>query len=109
MLIDKYMAKWDIHERHEITIHTSPEQAYQAVKDLDLGRSLLTRFLFTVRGLPHQNAITLEALKSVGSSSSKRIRQPRSCLASSASSGKREAGSERSRPPNSLLSLILAR
>ena len=48
VLIDRYLTQWDVREHHKITLELSPERAYQAVKDLDLGRSLLIRFLFTV-------------------------------------------------------------
>ncbi len=66
VLIDQYLPNWDVHELHEIKILIPPVQAYRAVKDLDLGRSLLIRILFTIRGLPHRNAVTLETLKQVG-------------------------------------------
>ena len=66
MLIDKYLPKWDVSEYHQISIDLPPQQAYQAVKALDLGRSRLIRVLFTLRGLPHEDPMTLEALTSIG-------------------------------------------
>jgi hypothetical protein len=65
-MIDRYLPRWDVGEHHEITIRITPKQTYQAVKDLDLGRSRLIRLLFTLRGLPHKDAMTLETLKLVG-------------------------------------------
>jgi hypothetical protein len=65
-LIDKHLAEWDVCEYHEITLQVPPDRAYQALKKVDLGRSWLIRTLFTLRGLPHENSITLETLTSVG-------------------------------------------
>jgi hypothetical protein len=66
VLIDRYLPRWDVRERHEMAIQTPPEQAYRAVTDLDLGRSRLIRILFTIMGLPRKKAMTLDTLKSVG-------------------------------------------
>lgn len=66
MLIDRYLPKWDVREHHQITIQSSLEEAYRAVKTLDLGRSRLIRVLFALRGMPHKSPMTLESLESVG-------------------------------------------
>ena len=66
MLIDKYLPRWDVSEYHQISIDLPPQQAYQAVKALDLGRSRLIRVLLTLRGLPHEDPMTLETLRSIG-------------------------------------------
>jgi hypothetical protein len=108
VLIDRYLPKWDVRERHEMAIQTSPEQAYRAVTDLDLGRSRLNRILFTIKGLPRKKAMTLDTLKSVGFVVLEEVHQPRSSSDSWDGFGGCKGDFTKSRPPNSLLSLILA-
>ena len=66
MLIDRFLPRWDVREHHEIKIQTAPEEAFQAIKNLDLGRSRVIRMLFAARGLPGNKSMTLETLTAVG-------------------------------------------
>jgi hypothetical protein len=52
MLIDDYMPRYDAVERHATTLAATAQQAYAAVRELDLSRSLLIRSLFFLRSLP---------------------------------------------------------
>lgn len=50
-LLDAAMPSWHVCERHHRRIAASPEAAWQAIIDLDFGRSPLIRFLFAARGM----------------------------------------------------------
>lgn len=49
MLLDSFMPRWDLADRHEIVVHASPEQAYRAIREVDLARSWVTRLLLSIR------------------------------------------------------------
>lgn len=66
MLLDDFLPQWDVRERHEVLVPLPPDLAYQAVKELDLSRSLLIRLLFSLRGLRSGNSLTLKTLTTVG-------------------------------------------
>lgn len=66
MLLDDFLPRWDVRERHEVLVPLPPERVYQAIKELDLSRSRLIRLLFALRGLPRGNSVTLQRLTSVG-------------------------------------------
>ncbi|MEX2625150.1 MAG: hypothetical protein WD651_15645 [Acidimicrobiia bacterium] len=66
MLIDRFLPRWDVCEYDEVTIQTPPEEAYQALMDLDIGRSRIIRTLFAARGLPRGNSMRLANLAAVG-------------------------------------------
>ena len=51
MLIDRFVPRFDVQERHRITIAASPERVWAALHELDLGRSLTVRWLFAARGI----------------------------------------------------------
>lgn len=52
MLIDEFLPSYEFVERHHIDVQAGPDRVWVAVRDLDLGKSLLTRGLFLMRGLP---------------------------------------------------------
>ena len=52
MLIDKYMASYDVREYHEGRVLADPSTAYAAFRSLDLQRSPIVRALFALRELP---------------------------------------------------------
>jgi hypothetical protein len=53
MLLDKYLPKYDFTEVHSIKIQSSPDAAYNAMKDVTLGEiSGVVRLLFSLRELP---------------------------------------------------------
>jgi len=66
VLIDRFLPRWDVREHHEIKIQTAPEEAFQAIMNLDLGRSRIIRILFAARGLSGKKSMTLEGLTAVG-------------------------------------------
>jgi hypothetical protein len=52
MLIDEFLPKFDVFERHQIDIRASSEQVYATVRELDMSNSILIRGFFRLRGLP---------------------------------------------------------
>lgn len=52
MLIDRVMPTYDVVERHAVIVQASPDEAFAAVRRVDLGRSLPIRALLALRGLP---------------------------------------------------------
>jgi hypothetical protein len=52
MLIDDFLPKYDVSERHRTTVRAPVEQVYAAVRRLDISRARLSMFLFRLRGLP---------------------------------------------------------
>jgi len=52
MLIDDFLPRSDVTERHQIDIHASLAEVYAAVRNLDLSGSALIRWLFLLRGFP---------------------------------------------------------
>lgn len=52
MLIDKYMPSFDAGDRHETVVAADPEEAYAALRDLDLYRSRIVRWIFAIRTIP---------------------------------------------------------
>lgn len=53
MLLDRYLDHWDVRSRHETVVDAPPRDTYQAVRDLDMGRSLPVMALFAIRAVPH--------------------------------------------------------
>ena len=51
-LMDRYPDHWDVRSRHETVMHASAGETYQAVRELDMGRSLPVA-LFAIRAVPH--------------------------------------------------------
>ncbi|HEU0053028.1 MAG TPA: hypothetical protein VFQ39_07615 [Longimicrobium sp.] len=52
MLIDDFMPRWEVDERHATLVHADAARAWQAVRTLDLSRSPVVRALFALRSLP---------------------------------------------------------
>ena len=52
MLIDQWLPRYDVVERHETWVAASPQRVYGCVRDLDLARSPLTAGLLLLRRLP---------------------------------------------------------
>ena len=53
MLIDEFLPDYDVVEHHAVDVDAPVDQAYQAVKELDLARSPIVLALLFARGLPH--------------------------------------------------------
>jgi hypothetical protein len=51
-LIDTYLPEYTYNEYHEKLIHASAEKCFVATKDLDMGKSFITKVLMRLRGLP---------------------------------------------------------
>ncbi|HXE56701.1 MAG TPA: hypothetical protein VNK43_01760 [Gemmatimonadales bacterium] len=51
-LIDEFLPSYDVTERHEVDVRAPVERVFGAVRSLDLRGSLITRWLFLLRGLP---------------------------------------------------------
>ena len=52
MKIDEVFPDYDVIEHHETWVDADPETTFKAVRELDLGRSLPVRILFTARAVP---------------------------------------------------------
>ncbi|HEY0005420.1 MAG TPA: hypothetical protein VGB17_11475 [Pyrinomonadaceae bacterium] len=51
MLIDQFLPRYDVHERHRTKVHASLEEVYAVVRELDLSRARLTQALMRLRGM----------------------------------------------------------
>ncbi len=51
MKLDEYLPVFDFSERHEMTVKSTPEQAYDALLKVDFSESFILRILFQLRGL----------------------------------------------------------
>jgi hypothetical protein len=52
MLIDDFMPRWEVTERHSTLVRAPMERVWTAVRTLDLGRSPVVRALFALRSIP---------------------------------------------------------
>jgi hypothetical protein len=50
--IDEYMPRFDVRERHRVTIYAPADAVYAAVRSVDLGNSPMISWLFRLRELP---------------------------------------------------------
>ena len=53
MLIDRFLPDYDVVEHHAVDVDAPVDEAYRAVKELDLARSPIVLALLFARGLPH--------------------------------------------------------
>jgi hypothetical protein len=53
VLIDEFLPDYDVVEHHAVDVDAPVDEAYRAVKELDLARSPVVLALLFVRGLPH--------------------------------------------------------
>lgn len=53
-LLDRYLPRWDLRDRHEGTVRAGQARAYEALRSLDLERPLVIRALFFIRTLPER-------------------------------------------------------
>jgi hypothetical protein len=53
VLIDRFLPDYDVVEHHAVDIDAPVDDAYRAVKELDLARSPVVLALLFARGLPH--------------------------------------------------------
>ncbi len=52
LLIDKYLPKWDVRERHSIVVPAPLETTYAAIMTADLAHGTIVRSLLLLRALP---------------------------------------------------------
>jgi hypothetical protein len=53
VLIDRFLPEYDVVEHHAVDVDAPVDEAYRAVKELDLARSPVVLALLFARGLPH--------------------------------------------------------
>jgi hypothetical protein len=53
VLIDRFLPDYDVVEHHAVDVEAPVDEAYRAVKELDLARSPVVLALLFARGLPH--------------------------------------------------------
>ena len=54
MLLDEFLPEYDVVSRYGVDVAAAPERTYAALREVDLGDSLLVRTLFTLRELPQR-------------------------------------------------------
>jgi hypothetical protein len=64
MLIDEFLPRYDVAERHATEVRAPIERVWEAIGDLDMSQSPVIRGLFRLRGMPP--AFTLRGLQGVG-------------------------------------------
>jgi hypothetical protein len=52
MLIDEYLPRYDVRERHSLLVRASPRETYAALRSTDLAGAPLVRMLLLLRALP---------------------------------------------------------
>jgi hypothetical protein len=65
MLMDQFMPECDFFEHHEIHVRAPAAHVYSALLSMDMGESLIIRWLFRLRGMP-RGALTLRGLVTSG-------------------------------------------
>ena len=51
-LIDRYLPRFDVRERHHLRVHASPAAAYAALRTADFARSPVVGLLLALRAIP---------------------------------------------------------
>lgn len=51
-LLDEWMPRWDVADRHDVTVNAPAERAYTAVRQVDFAASPIARALLVIRALP---------------------------------------------------------
>ena len=52
MLIDEYMPRFDVTQRHRVRVAADSQAAYRSLRSVDLARSRPVRLLLAIRGFP---------------------------------------------------------
>ena len=60
MLIDEFLPRYDVRERHWVKVHAPVAEVYRATRQMNLRRARLTRLLFNLRGIPASENFSLE-------------------------------------------------
>jgi hypothetical protein len=64
MLIDEFLPRYDVAERHATEVRAPVERVWEAIGELDMSQSPVIHGLFRLRGMPP--AFTLRGLQGVG-------------------------------------------
>ncbi len=60
MLIDDFLPRYDVRERHRTKVNASVDEVYAAVRQLDISQAKLTQWLFRLRGIPASSNFNLD-------------------------------------------------
>lgn len=66
MLIDEFLLRWDVRERHQVDVKASVGEIYPIVRRMDWRGARLTNFLFKLRGIPASADGSLESFLKTG-------------------------------------------
>lgn len=66
LLIDKYLPEYTFNEYHEILVDASVKDCFIAAKNIDMGKSAITKTLMKLRGLPAKDLKLQPFLKNIG-------------------------------------------
>ena len=72
MLIDDYLAQWDVRERHHIHVAAPAEAVFDSLVETDFGNTFLARLLLGARALPGALMAGMSGVRSL----SRRARAP---------------------------------
>src|SRR5687767_13788933 len=65
MLIDRFMPRFDVSERHERRVDAPPDVVFEITRNVDLSRSPITALLFGIRRIPQLitgNAVSISKM-----------------------------------------------
>ena len=51
MILDRFMPRYDFHERHSTLVHATPERTYDTILTADLGGHPIVKLLMAMRGM----------------------------------------------------------
>ena len=64
-LIDLYLPRFDVRERHRVGVHATAESTYAAIQTADFARSRIVRLLLALRGIPAAISRGVSGVKSL--------------------------------------------
>lgn len=73
MLIDEFLPRYDVVERHDTVVSSSAESTYAAIRAANLGAAIPVRALLALRALPAATSNGREGLGELGQLFSKRL------------------------------------
>lgn len=66
LLINKYLPEYTFNEYHKILVDASVKDCFIAAKNIDMGKSTLTKTLMKLRGLPAKDLRLQHFIKNIG-------------------------------------------
>jgi hypothetical protein len=73
MLIDDFMPRWNVRERHQLRVQAPPERVYAALRAADLGGHPLVRGMLALRAIPAILAGGVDGLRKLRQRTTERI------------------------------------